>query len=338
MAKRSLAGLTLPELEKILSEDGLPKYTAKQVIKWVFEKNIFDMHMMSDIAAKDRLKIMEQISVMSISPLKQQISSEDKTEKILFKTEDQQTFEMVILKDRKRTTLCLSSQIGCKMDCLFCATGQAGFVRNLNTAEIVEQYLFASQKHIVDNVVFMGMGEPLDNYDNVIKAIRILQTNAKFSPRRITLSTVGLIHQIKKLIKEDLPITLAVSLNASNDSSRQGMIPSAKKFKIKDIISSLHEYTKVTGRRATIEYVLFDKINDQEKDARAVIKLLQDLNCNINLIQYNSVDKLHFTASPNSQANQFKYWLEQSGREVTIRFRRGRDIDAACGQLRQRTT
>ncbi|MFH1428612.1 MAG: 23S rRNA (adenine(2503)-C(2))-methyltransferase RlmN [Candidatus Margulisiibacteriota bacterium] len=336
MNRYYLAGLTKKELEEALIENGFKKFRADQLIKWVFEKNVFDIAEMSDIAKSDQEKLAKIFSVLTITPKEVQISKIDKTQKVLFEAEDHETFESVLLNDKGRYTLCISSQIGCKMGCKFCATGADGFVRNMPVAEIVSQFLYFNQKKKIDNIVFMGMGEPLDNYKNVVKAIKILSDNAGFAQRRITVSTVGLVPDIKKLADEKLKINLAVSLNAVNDNSRKGLMPATRKYNLEELIESLRYYFDKTSRRVTIEYVLLEGINDSERDAKDLVWLLKGMACNINLIQYNSVDTLNFSSPVNSHMSQFKHWLERDGKEVTIRFKRGRDIDAACGQLRRR--
>ncbi|MFC1478416.1 23S rRNA (adenine(2503)-C(2))-methyltransferase RlmN [Candidatus Margulisiibacteriota bacterium] len=336
MDRYYLTGLTKKELEKALVENGFKKFRAGQLIKWVFEKNVFDIDQMSDIAKADREKLGRIFIVLPIVPKEIQKSKVDKTQKVLFETEDRETFESVLLNDKGRHTLCISSQIGCKMGCKFCATGADGFVRNMPVAEIISQFLYFNQQKKIDNIVFMGMGEPLDNYKNVVKAIKLLSDNAGFAQRRVTVSTVGIVPDIKKLADEKLKITLAVSLNAANDNVRNGLMPAVRKYNLSTAIDSLHYYFNQTGRRVTIEYVLLEGVNDSERDAKDLVHLLKGLPCNINLIQYNSIDKLGFSSPVNSHMSQFKHWLERDGKEVTIRYKRGRDIDAACGQLRQR--
>jgi len=334
MARVALTGLSQKEITALLKKEGLPDYRVRQLIHWVYQKSVLDFHQMTDLSKTDRDALIKRFSLSSIRTATTQVSTIDQTEKRLFETIDHQTFETVLLHDRGRQTLCVSTQIGCRMACVFCATGQSGFVRNLTTAEIVEQFLIFSQKVKMDNVVLMGMGEPLDNYENVIKAIHILIDMAHFSPRRITLSTVGIVPKIITLSHEKLPIHLAVSFNAPDDVTRRHLMPTGKRYSLESIVGALRDYIQETGRRVTIEYVLFNQVNDSEKDARALVKLTKDLLCNINLIQYNVTDTLNVTESPNSRIVQFKYWLERDGRTVTIRYKRGRDIAAACGQLK----
>lgn len=334
MERQYLAGKYKKELEQLLKKLEIPAYRAGQVIKWVFERNVCDFSEMSDLPVALRSKFAKVFTIMAIKPVREVSSPADKTLKVLFETEDHETFESVLLFDKDRTTMCISSQVGCKMGCGFCATGLSGFVRNLSAAEIVSQFLYFGQKSKIDNIVFMGMGEPLDNYANVVRAIGIISNEANFSQRRITVSTSGLVPQIKKLAKEKLQITLALSLNASNDTTRGNIMPIARRYTLGEVMASLHEYTMETGRRVSIEYVLLAGINDSEKDAKNLVRLLKDLRCHVNLIQYNSIGLDKYASPVGSQLKQFQFWLERDGKEVSLRYKRGQDINAACGQLR----
>jgi len=333
--RQYLAGLTRAELEHILKKHEFQSFRAQQILKWVYENNVYDFAEMSDLPKYTREKLSKIFTIIAIKPIKELVSPKDKTTKVLFETEDHETFESVFLFDKDRTTLCISSQVGCKLGCRFCATGLSGFVRNLSVAEIVSEFLYFSKLNKVDNIVFMGMGEPLDNYSNVIKAISIICKEANFAQRRITVSTAGLVPQIKKLAKAKMQITLAVSLNSASDNIRRSLMPIARRYTVEEIIASLHEYTMETSRRVSIEYVLLAGVNDSEKDAKALVRVLKDLRCNINLIQYNSVGTETFTSPPGSQMKQFQFWLERDGKEVSLRYKRGQDINAACGQLRR---
>jgi 23S rRNA (adenine2503-C2)-methyltransferase len=299
--------------------------------QWVFHRGVSDWAAMTDISKPDREVLATLFTLRTLTPMKTQISRVDRTKKTLFETDDHQTFETVWLQDRERTTLCVSTQIGCKMACRFCATGKGKFGRNLTASEIVEQVLAHPR---VDNIVFMGMGEPLDNYENLIKAIRLLESQAGFSPRRMTVSTVGVIPKIRKLMTEKLPLTLAVSLNATTDVTRQYLMPAARRYRLEGILQALRDYVAQTGQRVTIEYVMFKGVNDSEKDAKALVRLTRELKCQVNLIQYNDTATLGLSESLNSQMLQFKYWLKRDGLTATIRYKRGRDIEAACGQLK----
>jgi len=329
----SISGLSSPEIKQLLTKEKIPTYRSKQLIDWIYKKHIFQWQDMSNIPKEDQKKLSEIFSVFSIKPVDKLISSKDQTVKVLFQTNDNKCFETVLLNDNNRKTLCVSSQIGCNMGCRFCATGQIGLTRNLYVAEIVEQYLYFSLENNIANIVFMGMGEPLQNYDNVLKAISILDFNANFSARRITISTCGLVPQMKKLAREKLPIKLAISLNACTDKQRQQLMPIGKIHRIGSLISAIKYFTQETGNRVTIEYVLLRDINDDEQSAKNLIKITKNINCNFNLIQYNPVDKLGFKDSTNSRIQQFKYWLVRDRKTVSIRYKRGRDIKAACGQL-----
>ena len=244
--------------------------------------------------------------------------------------------ETVLMRfdNRSNLSMCVSSQVGCKMGCIFCATGKNGFKRNLEAYEIASQILLAQIDTglKITNVVFMGQGEPLDNFENVKKALEIINKNLQISIRRITLSTSGIIPKINELAKNDLIPTLAISLHAPNHAIREAIMPIEKKYNINDLKSALLNYSKNTKDRVTIEYILIKDLNDSIECAKELIEYLKDLKCNINLIPYNSVDD-KFQKPDKKTMMKFKYLLESAGKKVTIRLERGADIDAACGQL-----
>jgi 23S rRNA (adenine2503-C2)-methyltransferase len=287
--------------------------------------------------SKDFRKTLNEKTIISpISIQKKQVSN-DGTVKYLLELEDGLTVETVLMRfdNRPNLSACVSTQVGCAVNCAFCATGKIGFVRNLKAYEIVEQIL-TIQRDLgvqVTNVVYMGQGEPLLNYDEVIKSLKVINTELEIGHRRITLSTSGIIPQINRLAQENRQITLAVSLHAPNSEIRRRLVPIENKYPLPDLIKSLRNLTDKTGRRVTIEYVMIDGLNDELEHARELNLLLKGLNCNINLIPYNgSVDSV-LEAPSMHKINKFKFVLEQSGKKVTVRLKRGGDIQAACGQL-----
>ena len=250
---------------------------------------------------------------------------------------DGECVETVLMRfdNRANLTACVSSQIGCAVNCSFCATGKRGFIRNLTYKEIVEQVLTIQRDTglKITNVVFMGQGEPLLNLDNVLKALEIFNNDFQIGARRITVSTSGIIPQIKKLAEKELQSTLAISLHASNHAVRREIMPIENKYPINELVDALKYYVEKTGRRITVEYILIKGLNCTIESAKELSHLLHDLKCNINLIPYNPVVKTGYTKPTNNEIMKFKYLLEHSGKKVTVRLERGSDIDAACGQL-----
>ena len=277
--------------------------------------------------------------VIFISQLKivEKLTDPDGTVKYLFETADNQKIESVLLDERDRKTICLSTQVGCRLGCKFCATGYLKFQRNLTAGEIIDQAgtISADSSCKINNLVYMGMGEPLDNYENTIKAVRILsdQAGRKIGIRRQTISTVGLPDGIRKLANEDIYPRLAVSLHAADDNLRKQIVPAASKYPLPQLINTMKYYQQKTDRRITIEYCMMDGINDSPDCVRNLIKLLKGLKASVNLIEYNPHPGCDFKASPKERIKSFKDILMQSGIETIIRFRRGRSIKAACGQL-----
>ena len=241
--------------------------------------------------------------------------------------------------NRANLTACVSSQVGCAVNCSFCATGKRGFIRNLTYSEIIEQVLTIQRDTglKITNVVFMGQGEPLLNLDNVLKALELFNDDFQIGARRITLSTSGIVPKIDELAKRELQSTLAISLHAPNHKLRAELMPIENKYNISDLKKSLLNYVEKTGRRITVEYILISGFNDTIDCAKELAYLLKDLKCNINLIPYNSVDETQYKKPSNNEIMKFKYLLEHSGKKVTVRLERGADIDAACGQLRGKT-
>ena len=334
--KTILAGMTLSELEKFVADNNEPKFRAKQLHYWLYKKSVPEFDQMSNLSKEFRAKLNE-IAQISDTKIKQRLISKDGTIKYLLEFPDGNVVEMVLMRfdNRPNLTACVSCQIGCPIRCVFCATGEKGLIRNLNAKEIVDQILTIQRDTglTVTNVVYMGQGEPLLNLDEVLKSLHVLNSELEIGMRRITISTSGIAPQIYKLADENRQLTLALSLHAPNHELREKLIPIEKKYHIEEVIKALHFLTSKTGRRVTIEYVLIEGINDSPEHAVEIISLLKGLNCNINLIPYNSLNRKDFKTPSPKKINMFKYLLEQSGKKVTVRLERGSDILAACGQL-----
>ena len=275
---------------------------------------------------------------MTETKIKVKQVSKDGTIKYLIEYPDGECVETVLMRfdNRANLTACVSSQVGCAVNCSFCATGKRGFVRNLDYREIVEQVLTIQRDTglKVTNVVFMGQGEPLLNLNNVLKALEMFNNDFQIGARRITISTSGIIPKINELADMELQSTLAISLHAPNHKLREELMPVEKKYPLDELKEALIKYINKTGRRITIEYILIHGFNDTPEVAKELAYYLRDLKCNINLIPYNSVDETSYKKPSNNDIMKFKYLLEHSGKKVTVRLERGADIDAACGQLR----
>ena len=334
--KYTLVGKSLENLEEFMLTNEQSKFRAKQVFNWLYLKSVKDFDSMTDLPLTAREMLKEKAQLCSISIKDKQISK-DGTMKYLFEHSDGTFAEAVLMRfdNRANLTACISTQVGCPMGCSFCATAKLGFTRNLEAEEIIQQiFLIQADTGLkITNIVYMGQGEPLLNFDNLIKSIKIFREQFQIGARRITVSTCGLIPQIKKLADLDFQSTLAISLHAPNQQIRQQIMPVANKYKFDDLISTLKKYTETTGRRVTIEYVLMRDINDSVEDAKQLAIAISKLKSNVNLIVYNQNEKSEYKKPSKEAIQKFKYLLEASGKKVTIRLERGADIDAACGQL-----
>jgi 23S rRNA (adenine2503-C2)-methyltransferase len=293
---------------------------------------------MTNISKNDISLLEKNFYILRIALL-EKLKSKDGTEKFLFELPDKEVIESVFIPRGKYNTACLSSQVGCRFACIFCASGKK-FVRNLSTSEIITQLLEMMNitKKKITHIVFMGIGEPLDNYDNVIRAIHILNSPLGFNigARRITISSCGIIPKIKKLKNEGLQIELSISLHSADDCLRSRLMPVNKKYPVRELIACLKDYIKQTNRQITFEYVLIKDVNDRIDDINMLIRALKGLNCKINLILCNLAEKGAFKRPSKKQAQDFKYRLIKNGLHSTLRKSRGEDIRAACGQLRIR--
>ncbi|NQT27992.1 MAG: 23S rRNA (adenine(2503)-C(2))-methyltransferase RlmN [Candidatus Omnitrophica bacterium] len=322
--------------DKFTSND-FPAYIARQVFEWVYGKRVQDFDLMSNLSKEVKGFLNENFSISKLSLVKKEKSS-DKTEKFLFKLEDDSAIEAVLIPEDARSTLCVSTQVGCKFKCLFCASGENGFKRNLTAGEIIGQYLVVSGLEAspkITNIVFMGIGEPLDNFENTIKSINILMNSAgiNFSKRRISISTCGLVPEIKKLAKLKLGIKLSVSLHSADNDIRSKLMPINKKYPLEELIPALREFSKASRGLVTFECVLIPGINTSREDAKSLAKLLNRFNGKANLIPYNGVSS-EFKAPTQEEIDIFSQELKTRGVFFTLRKSRGQDINAACGQLR----
>jgi 23S rRNA m2A2503 methyltransferase len=347
----NLLGLPKAELEAFVAELGSKPFRARQIMHWLYKRGEADIAAMTDLAKDFRAQLAERAEVAVPKIVKTQVAS-DGTRKWLLSGGNDQAFEMVFIPEEDRGTLCISSQVGCVLDCTFCATAQQGFNRNLTTAEIVGQVWLANRElagelgwkvgddRIITNIVLMGMGEPLANFRNVVPAIRTFLDDLGFdiSRRRVTLSTSGLVPQIYKLA-EEVNCALAVSLHAPNDELRSQLVPINRKHDIAELLKACWHYLdEQNGRSVTFEYVMLDGVNDQPEHARELARLLRDKPAKLNLIPFNPFPGTQYRRSPPDVIERFRDELMQRGLVVTIRKTRGEDIDAACGQLAGQVT
>ena len=332
-----LSGLTLNEIENLTAKLGASKFRARQIHNWIYLKSVKEIDEMTDLSKKfrDELKTIAKISEIKIKV--KQVST-DGTIKYLLEFPDGECVETVLMRfdNRANLTACVSSQVGCAVNCSFCATGKRGFIRNLTYKEIIEQVLMIQRDTglKVTNVVFMGQGEPLLNLDNVLKAMEIFNKDFQIGARRLTISTSGIIPKINELANINMQSTLALSLHAPNHEIRSKIMQIENKYPMDKLHTALKNYTDKTGRRITIEYLLIKDLNDTAESAKQLAHYLYDIKCNINLIPYNPTEKNDYQRPSNNSIMKFKYLMEHSGKKVTVRLERGADIDAACGQLR----
>ncbi|MDR0918024.1 MAG: 23S rRNA (adenine(2503)-C(2))-methyltransferase RlmN [Oscillospiraceae bacterium] len=327
-----ILSLNLQETEQAIIPLGLEKYRAKQIYTWLHDRRCRNFADMTNISTAMRTKLSENFCIKSLKIYKKLESKIDNTVKYLFELEDTQYIETVLMEYDHGNSLCVSTQVGCKMGCDFCASTKAGFIRNLTPAEILLQIYeteYDSNKKI-SNVVLMGIGEPLDNYDNTIKFLEL----CGISMRNVSLSTCGLIPQIYKLAEEKLPLTLSISLHSAIQQKREKIMPVAKKYPLKELIECCKKYIETTHRRITFEYTCIDGFNISRDDADALIKLLRGINCHINLIPVNTIKEANYNVS-QINIEKFKTFLQERNFNVTIRRRLGADINAACGQLKR---
>lgn len=332
--------MTLEELGKRIEELGEKKFRAGQIYQWLHEKLAADYEDMSNLSKELRQKLQMQEDLVTLNMIQFQESAIDGTRKYLFELPDGNLVESVFMRYHHGNSVCISSQVGCRMGCRFCASTLDGLERNLLPSEMLEQ-IYSIIRHTgerVSNIVVMGTGEPMDNYDNLLRFLRLItdEKGQNISQRNITVSTCGIVPRMKMLAEERLQITLALSLHAATDEKRRKLMPIANKYSLKELMEACRYYFDKTGRRLTFEYSLVAGVNDTAEDAGELIDLIKGMNCHVNLIPVNPIKERDYKQSNKEQINQFKSKLEKSGINVTVRREMGRDIDGACGQLRRR--
>jgi 23S rRNA (adenine2503-C2)-methyltransferase len=338
MKQNNLIGYSYSLLQEFLIDHGMKPYRAHQIFIWIYHYKLYDFDRMSNLSKALRA-LLKEYFYMSLPQIRSKTKSKDGSIKYLFELKDGLTIESVWMPADKRKTLCVSSQVGCRLACTFCMTGAMGLKRNLSSDEIIGQYLAVnenlSDENQITNIVFMGMGEPLDNYDATIAAIRlmIMPEALRLSSRKITLSTAGQVDLIAKFKNEGLHVNLAISLNATDNKTREEIMPINKKYPIEDLINCLREYPLKPSRRFTFEYVMLEGINDRDEDARRLSKLLHGIPCKVNLILFNKFFPSKFDPPSKKRAHAFQQYLLSKNYTVFIRQNRATDILGACGQL-----
>ncbi|OQB12911.1 MAG: putative dual-specificity RNA methyltransferase RlmN [Candidatus Omnitrophica bacterium ADurb.Bin205] len=336
---QDIKDLDLKNLEREFLALGAKPYHARQVFSWLYKRGVWDFNYMSDIPQALRGKLADRFYILGFKLLKH-LESRDGTRKILLGTKDNNSIESVLIPANSRVTGCLSSQVGCKYGCSFCASGMLGFKRNLTAGEIIEEVIYLKDNALenrLTHLVFMGTGEPMDNYENVIKAIRIINSSAglNIGARRITISTNGIIPGIERLSSEGLQLELSVSLHAATDELRSSLMPVNKSYPLSELIQACKEYSLKTHRQVTFEYILIKGLNSSLRDAEGLFRLLKDFKlAKVNLIPSNHIPELEFEPASKNSVDIFKDYLVKSRINVTLRKERGEDINAACGQLR----
>ena len=338
MEKIDLMNMDIPELQKFLEAMGQQKFRAKQIFQWI-GRGAREIDDMTDLSKelREKLKLLTHIGSLNI---KRKLASKiDGTVKYLLELPDGNVIESVLMKYIHGLTVCISSQIGCKMGCKFCASAQVGFMRNLTAGEMLDQVMSISRDtgEKIGNVVIMGIGEPFDNYDNVLKFLRLIHNpeGMDMGYRHLTVSTCGLVPEIIRFAGENIPVNLAISLHAPDDKLRESIMPIGRKYSIDKLIEACKIYTEASGRRLTFEYAMISGVNDSGDIARKLASLLKGMLCHVNLIPANPVAGAGFNQSSRKRMLEFKEVLEDSGIETTVRRELGSDINAACGQLRR---
>jgi len=333
MKKEALYGKTLDELKSITSVLGFPGYTAKQIAEWLYKKDATDIDMMSNLSKEARALLNEKYEV-GLTPHHSFQESTDGTKKYLFHVAAGKYIESAYIPERERATLCVSSQVGCKMDCAFCMTGKQGFQGQLTSGEILNQIRSLPEYKKLTNVVYMGMGEPLDNLDEVLKSLEILTADWGYawSPKRITVSTIGIIPALKRFLEES-KVHLAISMHTPFDAERLSLMPVQKTYPIEKVIEVVRNYDFGRQRRISFEYIMFKDLNDTPAHIKGLTKLLQGLRCRINLIRFHPIPGFEHKSPSTKTMNWFRDTLTSKGITTTIRASRGEDIFAACGML-----
>ena len=340
MSKTDIRSLTQEEMKAFVTEIGEKPFRGKQIYQWLHEKQVTSFDEMTNLSAKLRERLKETCTLTVLKEVTVQTSALDGTKKYLFELEDGNMVESVLMRYHHGNSVCISSQAGCRMGCKFCASTLDGLVRGLTPAEMLEQIyrIGADIGERISNVVVMGTGEPLDNYENLLKFIHILteEGGLHISQRNLTVSTCGIVPKIRQLADEKLQITLALSLHASTQEKREQIMPVAKAYDLTQVLDACKYYFEQTGRRISFEYSLIAGVNDSAEDVRNLSSLLRGMNCHVNLIPVNPIKERDFSQPDTKAVREFQNKLEKCGINVTIRREMGRDIDGACGQLRKR--
>lgn len=338
--KPDIKSMTLEEVKQQLDGLGEKSFRAGQLYEWMHRKLARDFGEMSSLSGELRKRLAEQFAYTALEAVRIQESKADGTKKFLFRLEDGNEVETVWMRYKHGNSVCISSQVGCRMGCRFCASTIDGLERSLTASEMLDQIyavtLLTGER--VSNVVVMGIGEPLDNYDNLLRFIRLLtdENGLHISQRNLTVSTCGLVEQMKRLAEEKLQITLALSLHAATDEKRQKLMPVANRYSLEELMEACAYYFNKTGRRITFEYSLVRDVNDTQEDAQLLAALVRGMNCHVNLIPVNPIEERDFRESGQENIRRFKEKLERNRINVTVRREMGRDIDGACGQLRRK--
>lgn len=337
--EKDIKSYTKKELEAELAAIGEKTFRAKQIYSWLHEKQAKSFEEMTNLPKGLREKFAKEYQILTLQPIKQLESKLDGTKKYLFELYDKNIIESVCMKYHYGNSVCISSQVGCRMGCRFCASTIDGLERSLAVSEMLGQVYQIQElsKERVGHIVVMGSGEPMDNYENIVKFIHMLsdEDGLHISQRNITISTCGLVPEIKRFAEEGLQVTLALSLHAPNDTIRKTLMPIANRYGIEEVLEACQYFFKKTGRRITFEYSLVQGVNDSEEAAEELAKKIRHINCHVNLIPVNPIKEREFKESQNKEILQFKKKLEQYGVNVTVRREMGRDIEGACGQLRR---
>lgn len=340
MEKIDIKSLSYDELEKLITEQGIQKFRTGQIYEWLHKKLVTKFDEMTNLSLDLRNKLSDRFFIVACEPERVQTSKLDGTMKYLFRLYDGNYVESVLMKYHHGNSVCISSQVGCRMGCRFCASTLDGLTRCLEPSEMLDQIyrIQALTGERVSNVVVMGTGEPMDNYDNLLKFIRMLtdEKGLNISQRNITVSTCGIVENMKRLADEKLQITLALSLHSVTDEKRRNLMPIANKYSIEELMEACEYYFEKTGRRITFEYSLVRNVNDLEEDAKGLIKLAGRVKAHVNLIPVNPIKERDYKETAHPEVVAFKNKLEKSHINVTIRREMGRDIDGACGQLRKK--
>ena len=341
MEKKDIASYSFEELQEEMLAIGEKGFRSRQIYSWIHEKLVDDFEEMTNLPKTLRQKLESAYEIRRVEMEKRQISKIDGTNKFLFCLKDGNMVESVLMKYKHGNSVCISSQVGCRMGCRFCASTLDGLERNLTPSEMLRQ-VYQIQKitgERVSNIVIMGTGEPLDNYDNFLKFIHMVsdEHGLNISQRNITASTCGIVPNIRRLAEEKLQITLALSLHGSNQEKRRSLMPVANKYELHEVLEACDYYFEKTGRRITFEYSLVHGVNDTPEDAKELMGILKDRHCHLNLIPVNPIKERNYEKPDKKSAENFKNKLEKNGINVTIRREMGSDIDGACGQLRRKT-